>query len=265
MKCDIASLDARTRAIEASIEPSSSFPPTVAPTWDGLAWRIARVERMSFLQSGITRTIERNTSYQHLVAQDTIITIDDVDRVVADLAQRSRAVRNVPWRTHGSKVAKDDNERHNYLRQELYYILGMSRYRCVTPIPTTLQELYVLATEATLEVMSIHHLPFRGPPAPGGWPGSPIGPPLPPSFRPVSKKKKPWGKRTCTRCSRCSCHDDGSSVSSSSSSISDVDTYSRNSVTKHPIRRFFKFGWLRPLACWKREKQTSGSDTDSTM
>ena len=215
-------------------------PPMQENDWDSLAWRIRRIDkRCEGLQWRRTLT---NPAFDQLVADPTHITMDKIHEIMASIKKLEFCK---PWPKAEGKV-KDEDAELSKASQRLCFIAGSHRIRLVT-IPATEKELYAAAVEVALEAETPNLGAF--PPPPGGFrpwaapcrrPGCICSchsrPPLPP----------PPGAHITPRCRRRASF---SSVSSSSSS-------SRSSTVRKPslMKRVFGFGWLRPLACWRKKR-----------
>lgn len=255
-----ADVHARVCALE-HLHRITPPPPMQEPDWDSLAWRIRRIAKRADKAGGtpVPRvTVDWQSSGNEKLTAGGDATLARVHDIVASVGPQNYAA----W----ADAAKDPDADLSRTVQRLCFLAGAHRIR-LEAVPTTVGELYAAAVEVALETEGPPA--FSGPPPPPpGFPGAagPNGPwpcrrpgclctchhgrapaPGPPFFPP------PVGPRFPGRARRPSV----SSASSSSSRSSSIVRRRKPSLA----RRVFGFGWLRPLACWRRKRVVDDSSS----
>lgn len=248
-------LDRRLRFIELRNDVVSA-PPTHAPTWESLAWRICRLDNPT--RGVIPKTLIKS-HFGSLLPESNDVEFDAMVRIVGDLAAKVSVMSppgalNVPCQAMPPlpKLA-DDEEKLDIIRQRLFFVAGKKQYRIVE-IPMTKRDVYILAADLSLELESNfvngpHAMP-NGPLPHGAFPRGPLPnvPAPPPGWeRPPLGRKKP-----CCGCCVCSCHPPAKRG---------IDFFRRKKDSK--FKKFFKFGWLKSLACWRKKKTYTSSTSSS--
>lgn len=231
-------LDRRLRFMELRND-SAMAPPTHAPTWDALAWRICRLDTSSkgALPNALTR------GYMGALLPESFdVDLDTLTRMVGDL--HTKALLPFPRGIHATPSPSmpqlpklvDDEEKLDILRQRLFYLAGAWRFR-IENVPMMKRDVYILAADLALHTEST-------PKRPQGFP--------PP--RPVWDPRRPGqaGKKSCCGCCSCSCHP---------KRLPRGVEMVPKSMSK--TKRFFKFRWLRSLACWRRKDTSRDSSSSS--
>lgn len=235
-------LDRRLRFMELRND-SAMAPPTHAPTWDALAWRICRLDTSSkgYLPNELTRGF-----MGALLPESFGVDLDTLTRMVGDL--HTKALLPPPRGIHTPPLGPmpqlpklvDDEETLDILRQRLFYLAGLWRFR-IENVPMTKRDVYILASDLSLNAESTPKRPLGfAAPRPGWDPR-----------HPRNAVKKP-----CCGCCACSCH-----PKKAPPGLRGVDT-GLKSMSK--TKGFFKFRWLRSLACWRKKDTSHDSDSSSS-
>ncbi|KEY71680.1 hypothetical protein S7711_10640 [Stachybotrys chartarum IBT 7711] len=230
----LAHIDKRIRRLESSTSLTPP-PPLLDPTWDSVAWRLCRLRRRCHLTPA-----PKNLDFAaitSLTPEPVKLSLEKVQTIIYGIPYR-----NGPQHFPGPIVDDDDKQAFNSLVQRLCHIAGHRSLK-VMNIPTTLPELYTLAVEVSIEM---ENSPY------------PLGPPMPVSF-PGSRPGRPGyaNRKSCCGCCDCSCH--------RSSDTESITTRSETIVETEPfLKRLFRFGWVKRLACWSRKSDVRDDSSSSS-
>lgn len=241
-------LDRRLRFIELRND-SATATPTQAPTWETLAWRVCRLDNFNNTKGMVPPKTINRSFFGSLLPDTMDVDFDTLVRIVADLVAKVTVTPGMPpgigvgVQGQMAPLPKlvDDEEKLDIIRQRLFFIAGKRQYR-IAEVPLTKRQVYILAADLSLDAETT-----AGPP--GISPFSPIGPPAPSGWvgRHGGARRKP-----CCGCCTCRCH-----------SLSNrIDLIAPPKKSK--FKNFFKFRWLRSLACWKKKKVYTSSSSSSS-
>ncbi|KFA68412.1 hypothetical protein S40285_10011 [Stachybotrys chlorohalonatus IBT 40285] len=230
----LAHVDQRIRRLESSISLTPP-PPLLDPTWDSIAWRLCRLRRRCLLTPA-----PKNLDFAgitSLTPEPVKLSLEKVQNIIYSIPYRYG-----PQHVPGPIVDDDDKQAFNSLVQRLCHITGYRSLK-VMDIPTTLPELYTLAVEVSIEVETSHY---------------PSGLPMPPPFLGTRPGRPGYASRkSCCGCCDCSCH--------GSSDTKSTTTRSETIVGTEPfLKRLFRFGWVKRLACWSRKSDVRDDSSSSS-
>jgi hypothetical protein len=255
-------LDRRLRLLEIQASVTASLP-TTAPSWDSLAWRIIRLQqKMSRGYSNYLTALPK-TPLWALVPQKNEMSLETVAAVIEDIAARQslNMIQPQPQRNqlqqHSTKLLVSDEETLDILRQRLCYMLGKARCVLDKP-PGDRVAVFVRAVELSLDLENTSGSPPRY-----------VGMPPPPA----SWRNRPTQTKACCGCCSCSCHPKqirGGPPGGPMPPVNIIDVPYKKRQRQSKIKRFFKFGWMKKLACWRRrvdddDSSSTTSGTSSTL
>ena len=204
-------------------------PPTAMTTWDCLAWRLTR---LCVTIGGAVPQVLPKTCFEELLQPDGDVSIDTIEGLISDLAIKCKVNR---LKSPCPKLVVDDDEQTlHLLSHRLHYVAGKQRYR-INRHTTTKRQLYIIAAELTFYADSGISRPRTvwGPP-----------PPPPPGWN------SNWN-RPCN----CACSSRGRKGPVR------ANRWKRSFKTR--AKNFFRFEWVRHLACWRRKVDDDSSSISS--
>ena len=234
----IDALNKRLRVLELRQDIKGALP-TDAATWDSLAWRLSRLDKMVCnigvpRMNFVTSRAIKPSLFSQLASSDDV-SLEMAAEVIDDVASRWSDVNLPPL---SKKASSGEGAAYGMVIQRLYYLAGRQAIRPDT-FPATTQDLFTLAVEFSLDVES------------GGLPRPPV-PIHNPWMRPPPGAKVPKaGKRSCCGCCSCSCHPH------------EVRRDKWMAAVKR--KRFSLFGWVKKLACWRRKTIVDDSSSSSSI
>jgi hypothetical protein len=228
----LSDLDIRLRTLENRLNVKS-LPIFIEPDWHSVAWRLAGLDRVT-------------TSHKI----DTVSPLMMPEPANISFKRLQTAVFSVPYR-QGSNQIPDvegltEEEIISILVQRLCHVAGSRGWK-MTRIPENQEQLCTAVVAVSLELERI--------PMPPVWVQPPRG------GRPAMRGRPGYplvGTKACCGCCGCSCHPKKSSDTLSTTSTSS------STVVESRLKRFFRFGWLKSVACWRKKKDFNDASSTSS-
>ncbi|KAH9900365.1 hypothetical protein F4778DRAFT_137981 [Xylariomycetidae sp. FL2044] len=243
-RATIENLDRRTRGIESMMRIAAP-PPMLETSWDSLAWRICRLER---LLSHVRIPINL------LPPGFETVSVSLLQSILASIPATHSTARAFVW------PEKEDLEEKELIELAAQWLWHMAGLRGMRIVHVNLELKAVCMAGADISLMA--ERPFIGPYTPPGGQG-PVHPHgIPPAPHIINMRAPPHRKKACCGCCICSCHKRESGLRDDSSS----------SIVLRRRRRGRWCGWLQKLAFWRRNKFndaasfiTTSSSSSSTI
>jgi hypothetical protein len=233
-RTSLPDLDIRLRTLENRYNVKS-LPIFIEPDWHSIAWRLASLDRIN----------------GNLNKIDTVSPLMMPEPANISFKRLQTAVFGVPYR-QGSNPTPDvegrtEEEIMSILVQRLCHVAGSRGWK-MSRIPENQEQLCAAVVAVSLELDRI-------PMPPVGWTG--MGRPGRPPMRGLVYPSA--GKKACCGCCSCKCHPKKASDTLSTTSTSS------STVVESRLKRFFRFGWLRSVACWRKKKDFDDASSTSSV
>ncbi|KAL1845505.1 hypothetical protein VTK73DRAFT_500 [Phialemonium thermophilum] len=260
-------LDKRAQRLENMTTGVVVPPPPVLPTWDALAWRVARLASVLVYTRTLGSVALPGTLYGSWELLDRIVThIECLDPIPvlkpSERLARSQTTRPVATAaaaaaaSDGSDKHESDDEKLLVVTQRLCYAAGKRRIH-IRNAPTNLDEACLFGMDLSIEMEKTRLGAHAAPPFHGMHHAAPPGPWDPRNARPRVPPSPRRDFRSARRARS------SSSSSSGSSGLSVRLAARRRGGRWGRVKTFF-----RKLACWKTspgDASDSGSDSSSTI